>query len=81
MPVLSTSPEVVCCLCLWLRLVGAGLEFVKVGQLLPVVVLVLVGVVVVGAHNVVGDAGGRLLRPRGSEEESRRMSDGTGSIC
>lgn len=63
----ATSPEVVRCLCLWLRLVGAGLQLVEVRQLLPVVVLVLVGVVVVGAHDVVGDAGGRLLRPRGSE--------------
>lgn len=74
----ATSPEVVCCLCLWLRLVGSGLELVKVRQLLPVVVLVLVGVVVVGAHDVVGHAGGRLLRPRSSEvvERGRRSSGG-----
>lgn len=65
----ATSPEVVRCLCLWLRLVGADLELVEVRQLLPVVVLVLVGVVVVGAHDVVCDAGGRLLRPGGSEVE------------
>lgn len=54
-------------MCLWLRLVGAGLELVEVRQLLPVVVLVLVRVVVVGAHNVVGHAGRRLLRSCGSE--------------
>lgn len=70
----ATSPEVVRCLCLRLRLVGADLELVEVRQLLPVVVLVLVGVVVVGAHNVVGDAGGRLLRPGGSEEVERGVS-------
>lgn len=62
------------CLCLWLRLVGSGLELVKVGELLPVVVLVLVGVVVVGAHDVVGHAGGRLLRPRSSEVGERGHS-------
>lgn len=64
-PAKATAPEVVSCLCLWLRLAGARLQLIEVGQLLPVVVLVLVGVVVVGAHDVVGDAGGRLLRPRG----------------
>lgn len=66
----GTAPEVRR-LCLWLRLVGAGLELVEVRQLLPVVVLVLVGVVVVGAHNVVGHAGRSLLRPRGSEVVER----------
>lgn len=60
---------VVSCLCLWLGLVGTGLELVKVRQLFPVVVLVLIGVVMVGAHNVISYVGLRLLRPRGSELE------------
>lgn len=53
-------------LCLWFA--GAGLEFVKVGQLFPVVVLVLIGVVMVGTHDLLGPTGVRLLRPRHSEE-------------
>lgn len=67
MMTVNRSPEVVGCLCLWLRLVGTGLKLVKVGQLFSVVVLVLIGVVVVGAYNVIGYTGRRLLRPRGSE--------------
>lgn len=53
---------------LCLRFVRARLEFVKVRQLFPVVVLVLVGVVMVGAHDVIGHTGVRLLWPRDSEE-------------
>lgn len=53
---------------LCLRFVRARLEFVEVRQLFPVVVLVLVGVVMVGAHDVIGHAGVRLLWPRNSEE-------------
>lgn len=53
---------------LCLRFVRARLEFVKVRQLFPVVVLVLVGVVMVGAHDVISHAGVRLLWPRNSEE-------------
>lgn len=60
---------VVSCLCLWLRFVGTSLELVEVRQLFPVVVLVFIGIVMVGAHNVVGDVGLRLLRPWGSEVE------------
>lgn len=63
--IVNRPPEVVGCLCLWL--VGTGLKLVKVRQLFSVVVLVLIGVVVVGAHNVIGYAGRRLLRPRSSE--------------
>lgn len=75
------SPGVVVrCLCLWLGFVGPGLELVKVRQLFPVVVLVLVGVVMVGAHNVISYVGLRLLRPWGSElergEEKRITSNG-----
>lgn len=53
---------------LCLRFVWARLEFVEVRQLFPVVVLVLVGVVMVGAHDVIGHTGVRLLWPRNSEE-------------
>lgn len=54
---------------MWLGFVGTGLELVKVRQLFPVVVLVLIGVVMVGAHDVIGYVGLRLLGPRGSEVE------------
>lgn len=57
-------------LCLWF--VGTRLEFVEVGQLFPVVVLVLVRVVMVGAHDVLGHAGVRLLWPRHPEEPDRK---------
>lgn len=53
---------------LCLRFVRARLEFVKVRQLFPVVVLVLVGVVMVGSYDVISHAGVRLLWPRNSEE-------------
>lgn len=58
---------VVSCLCLWLGFVGTGLEPVKVRKLLPVVVLVLIRVVMVGAHDVISGLGLRLLRTWGSE--------------
>lgn len=65
----SSPGVVVGCLCLWLGFVGTGLELVKVRQLFPVVVLVLIGVVMVGAHNVISYVGLRLLRTWGSELE------------
>lgn len=52
---------------LCLRFVRTRLEFVEVRQLFPVVVLVLVGVVMVGAHDVISHTGVRLLWPRHSE--------------
>lgn len=54
---------------LCLRFGRARLEFVKVRQLFPVVVLVLVGVVVVGAHDVISHTVVRLLWPRNPEEQ------------
>lgn len=54
---------VVGCLCLWLWFVGTSLELVKVRELFPVVVLVLIWVVVVGAYNVISYIRRRLLRP------------------
>lgn len=53
-------------LCLWF--VRTRLEFVKVGQLFPVVVLVLIRVVMVRTHDVISRTGVRLLWPRDSEE-------------
>lgn len=53
-------------MCLWLGFVRTSLELVKVRQLFPVVVLVLIRVIMVGAHNVISYTGLRLLRPRGS---------------
>lgn len=53
-------------LSLWF--VWTRLEFVKVGQLFPVVVLVFVRVVMVRTHNVIGGTGVRLLWPWHSEE-------------
>lgn len=61
------SPGVVVgCLYLWLGFVGTSLELIKVRQLFPVVVLVLIRIVMVGAHDVISYLGLRLLRPWGS---------------
>lgn len=62
---------VVSCLCLWLGFVRTSLELVKVRQLFPVVVLVLIRVIMVGAHNVISYTGLRLLRCRGSVKDKQ----------
>lgn len=54
-------------LCLWLRFAGTSLELVKVRQLFPVVVLIFIRIIMVGAHNVISYIGLRLLRPWDSE--------------
>lgn len=59
-------------LCLWF--VRTRLEFVKVGQLFPVVVLVLIRVVMVRTHDVISRTGVRLLWPRDSEEQESPVS-------
>lgn len=74
---MAELPGVVVSLCLWLWFVGTGLELVKVRQLFPVVVLVLIRIIMVGAHNVISCLGLRLLRPWGSGvcviKQSRRL--------
>jgi len=51
---------------LWLGFAGTSLKSVKVRQLFPVVILVLVRIVMVGAHNVIRYLGLRHLRLWGS---------------